>query len=153
MSGIKEKEGLWHAIKFTLFSMSAGAIQIASFTALEELPVLLGYSPWPYEACHIPSLALSVIWNFTLNRKFTFKSANNVPIAMLKVALFYLIFTPASAYLGSLADDAGWNSYLIEALVMLSNLVLEFVYQKFFVFRNSINTNDIAEKENSKKER
>ncbi len=150
MAEVKQKEGLLHAIKFTLFSLSAGIIQIVAFTALQEIPPMLGFDELPYWVCHVPSLALSVIYNFTLNRKFTFKSANNVPVAMLKVALFYLIFTPASAYLGDMAEAAGWNDYLIQALVMLSNLVLEFVYQKYFVFRNSINTNDLAKKEKSK---
>ena len=147
MAEEKKKESLWHVIKFTLFSLSAGIIQAVSFTAFNEVPVLLGSEQWPYWACNIPSLALSVLWNFTLNRRFTFKSANNVPVAMLKVAVFYLIFTPVSSYLGTLATNNGWNEYLVQALVMLSNLVLEFLYQKYFVFRNSINTNDLAKKD------
>lgn len=133
----KSKESIIQAIKFTLFSLSAGIIQVLSFTALQELPPLLGLGELDYWMCHIPSLALSVIWNFTLNRKFTFQSAGNVPIAMLKVAVFYLVFTPVSGWLGDFADTAGWNHYLIEALVMASNFILEFLYQKYFVFRDS----------------
>lgn len=133
----KSKESIIQAIKFTLFSLSAGIIQALSFTALQELPPLLGLGELDYWMCHIPSLALSVIWNFTLNRKFTFQSASNVPIAMLKVAVFYLVFTPVSGWLGDFADTAGWNHYLIEALVMASNFILEFLYQKYFVFRDS----------------
>ncbi len=133
----KTKESIIQAVKFTLFSFSAGIIQVLSFTALQELPPLLGMNELDYWMCHIPSLALSVIWNFTLNRKFTFQSASNVPIAMLKVALFYLVFTPVSGWLGDVADTAGWNHYLIEALVMASNFVLEFLYQKYFVFRDA----------------
>lgn len=133
----KTKENIIQAVKFTLFSFSAGIIQVLSFTALQELPPLLGMNELDYWMCHIPSLALSVIWNFTLNRKFTFQSASNVPIAMLKVALFYLVFTPVSGWLGDVADTAGWNHYLIEALVMASNFILEFLYQKYFVFRDS----------------
>ena len=136
-STAKKNEGILQAIKFTLFSLSAGIIQVLSFTAIQELPPLLGFGELSYWMCHIPSLALSVIWNFTLNRKFTFQSASNVPIAMLKVLVFYLIFTPVSGWLGDLADTAGWNHYLIEALVMASNFILEFLYQKFFVFRDS----------------
>ena len=135
-STAKKNESILQAIKFTLFSLSAGIIQVLSFTAIQELPPLLGFGEPSYWVCHIPSLALSVIWNFTLNRKFTFQSASNVPIAMLKVAIFYLIFTPVSGWLGDIADKAGWNHYLIEALVMGSNFVLEFLYQKFFVFRD-----------------
>jgi putative flippase GtrA len=147
MAEEKKKESLWHVIKFTLFSLSAGIIQAVSFTAFNEVPALLGFAKWPYWACNVPSLVLSVLWNFTLNRRFTFKSANNVPVAMLKVAVFYLIFTPLSSYLGTLATTHGWNEYLVQALVMLSNLVLEFLYQKYFVFKDSINTNDLAKKD------
>ena len=86
---------------------------------------------------YLVALVLSVLWNFTLNRKFTFCSASNVPIAMLKVAVFYLVFTPVSGWLGDFADTAGWNHYLIEALVMASNFILEFLYQKYFVFRDA----------------
>ena len=32
---MKEKKQLWQAIKFTLFSLSAGIIQIGSFALLE----------------------------------------------------------------------------------------------------------------------
>lgn len=135
-----KNKSLIQAIKFTLFSLSAGLIQVLSFTALQEIPPLLGMNELDYWMCHIPSLALSVIWNFTLNRKFTFQSASNVPIAMLKVAAFYLVFTPVSGWVGDLADTAGWNHYVIEALVMASNFILEFLYQKFFVFRDSNNT-------------
>ena len=138
----KSKEGILQAIKFTLFSLSAGINQVVSFTALQELPPLLGFNELTYWMCHIPSLALSVIWNFTLNRKFTFKSASNVPIAMLKVLIFYLIFTPVSGWLGDIADKAGWNDYLIEALVMASNFILEFLYQKYFVFRDAHKKNE-----------
>lgn len=137
----KTKENIIQAVKFTLFSFSAGIIQVLSFTALQELPPLLGLGELDYWMCHIPSLALSVIWNFTLNRKFTFQSASNVPIAMLKVAIFYLVFTPVSGWLGDVADTAGWNHYLIEALVMASNFILEFLYQKYFVFRDAQNKN------------
>ena len=137
-----KNKSIIQAVKFTIFSLSAGLIQVLSFTALQEIPPLLGMKELSYWMCHIPSLALSVLWNFTLNRKFTFQSASNVPIAMLKVAVFYLIFTPVSGWLGDLADTAGWNHYLIEALVMASNFILEFLYQKFFVFRDSGKKNE-----------
>lgn len=145
-----KNENIGQAIKFTIFSLSAGIIQVVSFTVLQELPPLLGMKELDYWLCHIPSLALSVIWNFTLNRKFTFQSASNVPVAMLKVLVFYLVFTPVSGWLGDVADKAGWNHYLIEALVMASNFILEFLYQKFFVFRDKnkkVATENIIEEE------
>ena len=120
-------------IKFTLFSISAGAIQIASFAILE----IFIKTYWiPY----LVSLLLSIIWNFTLNRKFTFKSAANVPIAMAKVLGFYLVFTPLSTYLGNVAEQAGAHDFLILALTMLSNFVLEFLFCKFVVYRGQENT-------------
>ena len=129
------KKELWRAAKFTLFSISAGLIEIVSFTLLNELT---GWSYWP---CYLIALTLSVLWNFTLNRNFTFKSASNVPIAMLKVACYYLVFTPLSTWLGDyLVETLGWNEYLVTALNMVVNFVTEFLYQRFFVFGKSIDT-------------
>ena len=130
---MNKKNEIMQAIKFTLFSISAGAIQIASFAILE----IFIKTYWiPY----LVSLLLSIIWNFTLNRKFTFKSAANVPIAMAKVLGFYLVFTPLSTYLGNLAEQAGAHDFLILALTMLSNFVLEFLFCKFVVYRGQENT-------------
>ena len=149
---LSKKDNIIQAVKFALFSASAGLIQIGSFTALTELPPKLFGVTLPYWACYLPSLILSVIWNFTFNRKFTFKSANNVPVAMLKVAAYYAVFTPLSTYLGNLAANAGVNEYIVEIVTMLANFVTEFIFDRFVVFRNSINTNDIAQKEKEKKE-
>lgn len=133
---------LLRSMKFLFFSISAGLIEIVSFALLNET---LG---WPYWPCYLIALILSVLWNFTLNRRYTFRSANNVPIAMAKVFLFYLIFTPASTLLGNwLAETVGWNEYLVTGLNMAMNLVLEFLYDRFFVFRDSIDTNALAKKE------
>lgn len=132
------KKELIRTVKFTLFSISAGLIQILSFTLLNEL---LKLDAW---AAHLVSLALSVLWNFTLNRKFTFQSAANVPIAMLKVAAFYLVFTPLSTWwTAALTEPAWgicWNEYLVEAMTMIVNFVTEFLYQRFFVFGKSLDT-------------
>ena len=121
-------------LKFTLFSMSAGIIQTVSFTVMNEL------LQWNYWVCYLTALILSVVWNFTLNRKFTFHSANNVPVAMLKVAAFYLVFTPLSTWGGQMLAELGWNEYLILVLSMLTNFVTEFLYSKYVVFRGSIDT-------------
>lgn len=138
---MKNKE-VWRAIKFTLFSASAGLIQMGSFALFKEL------LHWPNWLSYLLALVLSVLWNFTLNRKFTFKSAANVPIAMLKVACYYAVFTPLSTLLEHyLADTLGWNGYLVTAINMILNFVTEFLYQRFFVFGKSIDTNDIAKKD------
>lgn len=129
-----KKEELLRVIKFTLFSISAGVIQIVSFTLLNEVAHL---SWWP---SHLISLVLSVIWNFTFNRKFTFKSAANVPKAMLLAFLFYVPFTPATVFGGQALVNLGWNSYLVEGLTMVLNFVLEYFYSKYVTFRNNINT-------------
>jgi putative flippase GtrA len=123
-----EKKSFIQFLKFTMFSISAGVIQIVSFTLLNEL---LSLKYWP---AYLVSLILSILWNFTLNRKFTFKSANNVPIAMAKVFGFYLVFTPLSTYLGQLAENGGANEYIILIITMLSNFILEFLFCKFFVY-------------------
>ena len=128
------KNTAWQAIKFTLFSISAGVIQVGSFTLLNEL-VKLAY--WP---AYLISLVLSVLWNFTFNRRYTFKSAANVPVAMAKVFGFYLVLTPLSTWLGALAEAAGTNEYIVLALTMIANFVLEFLFCKFVVYRNQENT-------------
>lgn len=121
-------------LKFTLFSISAGIIQITSFTLLNELAKL------PYWPAYLISLILSILWNFTVNRRFTFKSAANVPVAMAKVFGFYLVFTPLSTYLGHLAEGSGVNEYAVLIVTMLSNFVLEFLFCKFIVYKNQENT-------------
>lgn len=129
----KDKSQMWQAIKFTLFSVSAGIIQIVSFAILEIFIK-------DYWVPYLISLVLSIIWNFTLNRKYTFKSAANVPIAMAKVFGFYLVFTPVSTYLGSLAEKSGGDDFVILILTMLSNFVLEYLFCKFVVYRGQENT-------------
>ena len=139
---MNNKRELWRVIKFILFSASAGIIEIVSFTLLTEL------TSWPYWPCYLIALVLSVLWNFTLNRRFTFRSANNVPLAMLKVAAYYAVFTPLSTWLGNyLAETLGWNEYLVTVINMLLNFVTEFLYDTFVVFRGSIDTNDLARKQ------
>ncbi len=141
---LKRKNNIIRIIKFVLFSASAGLIQIASFTLLNEVAKLLY---WP---AYLISLVLSVIWNFTFNRKFTFKSANNVPIAMLKVAIYYAVFTPLSTWGGNALKNIGWNEYLVLAISMVLNLVTEFLYNQYVVYRKSMNTNDLGKKEEAK---
>lgn len=148
---LSKKESIIQVIKFVLFSTSAGIIQTLTFTLLTELPPRLFDKELSYWACYLPALILSVLFNFTVNRKFTFKSASNIPVAMLKVALFYAVFTPVTTVLGQMAAtrfDAANNpvvDYLIFGITMLLNLVTEFLYQKYFVFRDSVNTNKNTE--------
>ena len=137
-----DKKEIWRAVKFALFSASAGVIEIALFTLLNEL------TDWPYWACYLLALIASVLWNFTLNREFTFQSAGNVPRAMGLVALFYCVFTPLTTMLGNfLAEGLGWNEYLVTGINMALNLVTEYLYDTFVVFRGSIDTNKRAQKE------
>ncbi|MBQ8689361.1 MAG: GtrA family protein [Clostridia bacterium] len=135
----EEKKNFLQVLKFTLFSVSAGAIQIGSFALLEIF--IKDY--WiPY----LVSLVISILWNFTLNRRFTFKSAANVPVAMAKVFGFYLIFTPLSTYLGNVAEGYGINDFVILILTMLANFVLEFLFCKFVVYRGKEDTLKDSEK-------
>ena len=130
----------WKVVKFSLFSFSAGLIQMGSFALLHEC-TNLGY--WP---SYLFSLLLSVLWNFTLNRKFTFHSADNIPVAMAKVALYYLIFTPLSTLLGNyLNRTLLWNEYLVTILNMALNFVTEVLYQRYYVFRSSKPEKDSSE--------
>ena len=140
----KRKEIL-RVIKFVMFSVSAGIIEIVSFTLLTQL------TDWQYWPRYLIALVLSVLWNFTLNRKFTFKSANNVPLAMMKILAFYCVFTPVTTILGNyLAENLGWNEYLVTGLNMLMNITTEYLYDRFVVFGKTIDTNDIARKKADK---
>lgn len=120
-------------VKFTLFSISAGVIQIGSFAVFEE------FLHWKYWPAYLTSLILSVLWNFTFNRRFTFKSAANVPVAMAKVFGFYAVFTPLSTWLGHIAESSGINDYIVLIVTMLSNFVLEFLFCKLIVYRHQEN--------------
>ena len=141
-----KKKELIRTLKFVAISISAGVIEIGVFTLMNEVLSL------PYWPCYLTALICSVVWNFTINRRFTFKSANNVPNAMLLVAAFYAVFTPLSTLLGDyLADTLLWNEYLVTGINMALNFVLEYLYDRFVVFRNSLDTNDIAKREEERK--
>ena len=129
----EKKKQLWQVVKFTLFSISAGIVQIGSF-ALIEIFIKDYWIPY------LISLVLSILWNFTLNRRYTFKSTANVPVAMAKVFGFYLVFTPLSTYLGNLVEAHGINDFIILAVTMVTNFALEFLFCKFVVYRGKEDT-------------
>ncbi|MBR3354780.1 MAG: GtrA family protein [Oscillospiraceae bacterium] len=126
---MEKKQGIRQVILYTLIAASAGIIQAGSFTLFEEVLHM------PYWPSYLISLVLSVLWNFTINRKYTFKSTSNLPKAMLLVALFYVVFTPLSTIIGDKLTATGWNDYIVLALTMIVNLVTEFLYQKYIVFK------------------
>ena len=149
------KHEAWQAVKFTLFSISAGIIQIGTYTLMYEL---LGWAPW---LSYLISLILSVLWNFTFNRKYTFRSDADVKRSMLLVGLFYVVFTPVSTWWtaaltgenpftgAGAAEEPLMNNYIVQAGTMLINFITEFLYQKFVVYRHSIDTNELARKDAS----
>ncbi len=141
---LPRKQEIIQAFKFVGFSLSAGIIQILSFTILQELIFTFDQGN-EYGLSYFISLALSIIWNFTFNRKFTFKSANNIKVAMLKAFAFYLVFTPLSILWGIALTNAGWNDYLVLVLTMLVNFATEFLYSKYVTFRDVLNKNDQIE--------
>ena len=121
------------AIKFTLFSISAGVIQIVSFTILE---LSTNFSYWP---SYLISVILSVLWNFTFNRKYTFYGTNNVYKSMMLTLLFYVFFIPITTIGGDFLEKVhSWNNFLIIAVTMLLNFVLEFIYTKYVVYYKNV---------------
>ena len=142
----KAVTSVWQVVKFTLFSISAGLIQVASFTLMETVFHL------PYWPSYLTALVLSVLWNFTFNRRYTFRSDASVGRSMVLVALFYAVFTPVSTWWGHVLTTAGWNDFLVLAITMAVNFVTEFLYQRFVVYRNRIDTNDVARRANEKAE-
>ena len=136
----KSKE-FWRVVKFTIISISAGLIQVGSYALLRLLISQFAEGSWQdYVFAYTPSLLLSVIWNFTINRKYTFKSANNVKVAMLLVLAFYAVFAPVSIILGGIAVDNGAHPDLVFVITMLLNFVLEFLYTRFVVYKDSCDT-------------
>ena len=152
------KSGIFQFIKFVLFSCSAGIIQVGSFTLMNEVLLKTDFMQNliqsnetfakimtnEYGPVYLIALTLSVLWNFTFNRKFTFKSAANIPMAMLKVFGFYLIFTPVSTILGnfftgSFATVPGIE-YIVLGLTMACNMITEYLFCKFVVYKNQENT-------------
>jgi putative flippase GtrA len=125
-------------LKFVLFSASAGIIQIGSFTLLNEL------TTWRYWPCYLISLLLSIIWNFTFNRRYTFQSNANITQAMILVLAFYAVFTPVTTILGDwLAEDLLWNEYIVTGINMGLNLSLKYLYQRYVVYRNKIDNRNV----------
>lgn len=130
---MKQKKEWFRVLKFVLFSASAGVIQITSFTLLNEL------TSWRYWPCYLISLLLSIIWNFTFNRRYTFKSNANITRAMTLVLIFYVFFTPLTTILGDyLAEGLLWNEYIVTGINMGLNLSLEYLYQRYVVYRNQV---------------
>ena len=127
-------KNMWQMIKFTLFSISAGVIQAGVFAILNEF---FDFLYWP---AYLIALIASVVWNFTFNRRYTFRSDANIPVAMAKVFGFYLVFTPVSTYLGAVAEASGINEYIVLGATMISNLILEFLFCKFVVYKNMEDT-------------
>ena len=142
-----KKQSAVRFLKFALFSVSAGALQFLCFTALNELT---GLAYWP---AYLIALVLSVLYNVTVNRRFTFKSAANVPLAMTKVALYYLVFTPLSTWWGDRLTGLGWNEYIVLLGTMMINLITEFLFCRFVVCGKSIDTNALAHRQTEKKRR
>lgn len=142
------KENLIQVVKFVAFSLGAGLVQLLTFELLDKVFHL------PYYASYLPALVLSVLYNFTVNRRFTFKSATNVPVAMLKVAGYYLVFTPLSVWAGNAVTQAYAAFPAINDIVlivtMLCNLTTEYLFCRFVVYRKSMNTNKLAQKEKAK---
>ncbi len=138
-----QKGEILRVVKYVLFSASAGVIQFLAFTLLHEV------IRWPYWPCYLSALVLSVLWNFTLNRRFTFQSTANIPRAMLLVAGYYCVFTPLSTLWGTALTDAGWNEYIVLIGTMLINLTTEFLFWRLVVYRGSIDTNELARKKHA----
>ena len=134
------RQTAWQFIKFTLFSISAGLIQAGAFALLNELTGL------PYWPSYLIALVLSVIWNLTFNRRFTFRSSVNMSKAMALVLAYYTVFTPLSTWWGDALTGIGWNEYLVLGGTMVINFVTEYLFQSLVVFRGTMNTNDAAQR-------
>lgn len=143
----KDRKELFRAIKFAIVSMSAGIVELGTFTLMNELTNL---KYWP---CYLTALIASIIWCYTVNRRYTFKSGKSIPVVLAYAAGFYAVFTPATTILGNyLAETLMWNEYIVTIINMTLNLVLEYLYDTYVVYRNDMDNNSLAMKEKAKKE-
>lgn len=141
-TGINKKREIVRAVKFAIISASAGIVEIVVFTLMNE------FTGFRYWTCYLTALIASVLWCFTINRRYTFRSTKNVPRAMAMVFAFYLVFTPTSTLLGNyLTETLHWNEYLVTVINMLLNFVLEYLYDTFVVYRGEMDNNSIAKRE------
>ena len=133
---MKDRKELLRAVKFTLFSVSAGIVQIGVTFLIAHFLIPQDELYWiPY----LIGLICSVVYNFTVNRKFTFHSAANVPVAMAKVFGFYCVFTPLSTlWVKYFTETLHWNEIIVQGGTMLINFVTEYLFTRFVVFRNQI---------------
>ncbi|MGI5979549.1 MAG: GtrA family protein [Oscillospiraceae bacterium] len=150
---LSKRQSRWMAIKFVLFSISAGVIEAGSYYILNEFTHIDQYTNLDevfgneYGLTYFIALVLSVLWNFTLNRKFTFKSAANVPVAMLKVFGYYCVFAPLSIWWTVSLTNGGWNKYIVLLLTMLINLCTEYLFTRYVVYRHQIYTSKDGQRE------
>ena len=141
----KDRKELFRAIKFAIVSMSAGIVELGTFTLMNELTNL---KYWP---CYLTALIASIIWCYTINRRYTFKSGKPIPVVLAYAAAFYAVFTPATTILGNyLAETLLWNEYLVTIINMTLNLVTEYLYDTYVVYRNNMDNNSIAQKQAQK---
>ena len=141
----KDMKEIIRAVKFAIVSMSAGIVELGVFTLMNEFS---GLKYWP---CYLTALIASVVWCYTVNRRYTFKSGKPIPVVLAYAAAFYAVFTPATTVLGNyLAETLLWNEYLVTIINMTINLVTEYLYDTYVVYRNNMDNNSIAEKEKKK---
>lgn len=163
---IKNKEFL-RTLKYALIAVSAGVIQFVSSTVLK---LILDATGLAGQRMHFITdtettafisetvgLVLSVLWNCTFNRKYTFKAANNIPVAMCLALVFYVPFYPFQIWYmatvqNGLANIGIWGFIISLITCMIINGVLEFLWQRFVVFRKSLDTNNSAKKEEQQQE-
>lgn len=134
---LTKKQQFLQLLKFTAFSLSAGIIQFLLQSTLFDWTHVLTY----WQAYPI-ALTASVIWNFTFNRKFTFKASSNVPIAMVLVVIYNLLIVVPFAILGEYLVQLWGDAYgmLVTVLLLLFNFVTEFFWDKFVVFNDKLVT-------------
>jgi putative flippase GtrA len=150
---LTKAQSRWMAIKFVLFSISAGVIEAGSYYILNEFTHIDQYTNLDevfgneYGLTYFIALVLSVVWNFTLNRKFTFKSAANVPVAMLKVFGYYCVFAPLSIWWTVSLTNADVNKYLVLLGTMGVNLCTEYLFTRYVVYRHQLYTSEEGQRD------
>lgn len=151
-------------LKYAIIAISGGLIQLTAYIILSDaikldkhvsFDAIYQKQPWLTEIFYDPdtgktyglsyfiAVSLSVIWNFTFNRKYTFKSASNVPKAMLLFVLYYAFSIPFNCWaivqLNKLVVFP-LSDKVILICIMLANGLPAFFYQRYVVFGRSLDT-------------
>lgn len=111
---------------------------------IDDLSYTGNIKPSSEKGIHADAYALRPDVNFVIHTHQLYASAIGVEDQDMPFAPFTIWMEHA------LSDVRGWNEYVVLAINMILNLGLEYLWDNFVVYRDSKDTNDIAQKKKEK---